>query len=41
MYGFARFGSNPANGLLVGAFAFNVNNVVSYSNWNYGVSLRY
>ena len=39
--GFARFGSNPNDGLLVGAFAFIVNNVVSNSNWNYGVSLNY
>nr|DAT17564.1 MAG TPA: hypothetical protein [Caudoviricetes sp.] len=39
--GFARFGSNPNDGLLVGAFAFNVNNASSISNWNYGVSLNY
>lgn len=39
--GFARFGSNPNDGLLVGAFALNVNNAVSHSNWNYGVALSY
>nr|DAT70444.1 MAG TPA: hypothetical protein [Caudoviricetes sp.] len=39
--GFARFGSNPNDGFLVGAFAFNVNNPSSHSNWNYGVSLNY
>lgn len=39
--GFARFGSNPNNGFLVGAFALNVNNAVSNSNWNYGVALSY
>ena len=39
--GFARFGSSTNNGLMAGAFAFTVNNVVSNSNWNYGVSLNY
>ena len=39
--GFARFGSLPAFGLLVGAFAFSVNNAVSYSYWHSGVSLSY
>jgi hypothetical protein len=39
--GFARFGSNPNNGLLVGVWALNVNDAVSNSNWNYGVSLNY
>lgn len=39
--GFARFGSNPTYGLLVGAFAFIVNHAVSYSYWTYGVSLSY
>ena len=39
--GFVRFGGNPNNGLIVGAFAFIVNNAVSNSNWNYGVSLNY
>jgi hypothetical protein len=38
---FARFGSNPNDGLLVGAFALNVNNASSNSNWNYGVALTY
>ena len=33
--GFARFGSGPVDGLLVGAFAFNVNNAVSHSSWAY------
>ncbi len=41
VYGFARFGSVPADGLLVGAFALIVINVASYSSWNYGVSLSY
>ena len=40
-YGFARFGGNSDNGLHCGSFALNVNNVVSLSNWNYGVSLTY
>ena len=39
--GFARFGGNPIDGLLVGAFAFVVHNAVSYSTWHYGVSLSY
>ena len=39
--GFARFGGDSNNGFLVGAFAFNVNDAVSNSNWNHGVSLFY
>ena len=38
-YGFARFGSNSDTGLLCGSSALNVNDLVSHSNWNYGVSL--
>ena len=41
LIGFARFGSNPNDGLLVGAFALNVYNVVSHSVWTYGVALSY
>ena len=39
--GFARFGSNPYDGLLVGAFALTLHDAVSYSHWTYGVSLSY
>ena len=39
--GFARFGSYPLNGLSVGAFAFDVYNAVSNSDWSYGVALSY
>ena len=39
--GFARFGSSPANGFLLGAFAFIVSVAVSYSSWYCGVSLSY
>ena len=39
--GFARFGSHPYDGFLVGAFAFTVNDPSSHSNWLYGVSLSY
>ena len=39
--GFARFGSNPSDGLLVGAFAFAVSYASSISTWHYGVSLSY
>ena len=39
--GFARFGSGPNGGLLVGAFAFNVYSAVSDSVWGCGVSLSY
>ena len=41
LIGFARFGGTPDDGLLVGAFAFTVDSVVSHSNWAYGVSLSY
>ena len=41
LIGFARFGGNPADGFLVGAFAFTVTAVVSLSSWVYGVSLSY
>lgn len=39
--GFARFGSNPVGGLLVGPFSFDVNIPVSHSNWHSGVALSY
>lgn len=39
--GFARFGSHPGYGLVVGAFAFLVDQAVSYSTWTCGVSLSY
>lgn len=39
--GFGRFGGHTDIGAVCGAFAFNVNNVVGNSNWNYGVSLYY
>ena len=39
--GFARFGSSPHLGLLVGAFAFAVHYAVSNSDWSFGVSLSY
>ena len=39
--GFARFGGNSDNGLICGSFALNVNNAVSVSNWNFGLSLNY
>ena len=39
--GFARFGCCSADGLLVGAFTLNLNNVLSNSNWNFGLSLNY
>ena len=39
--GFARFGCQPANGLLVGAFAFTVSAAVSHSLWYSGVSLSF
>nr|DAT94647.1 MAG TPA: hypothetical protein [Caudoviricetes sp.] len=38
---FARLGGSSYNGLLCGAFALNVNDVVSNSNWDYGASLFY
>ena len=38
---FARFGSAPSNGLLVGAFALDVNIAVSDSYWSFGVALSY
>ena len=41
LIGFARFGSHPNDGLLVGAFAFSVGNVVSHASWSCGVSLSY
>ncbi len=41
LMGFARFGGSPVDGLLVGAFAFLVDHVVSSSGWYYGVSLSY
>jgi hypothetical protein len=39
--GFARFGGDPYDGLLVGPFSFNVDLAVSHSNWHYGVALSY
>ena len=39
--GFARFGCNPYHGLLVGGFALDVANAVSYSHWSFGVALSY
>lgn len=39
--GFARFGANSDDGLLCGVFALTVNSAVSYSAWNFGVSLSY
>lgn len=39
--GFARFGSDPYYGLLVGAFAFDVADVVSHSSWSFGVGLSF
>jgi len=39
--GFARFGCCSDDGLLVGAFTLNLNNVLSNSNWNFGLSLNY
>ena len=39
--GFARFGSTPVDGLLVGAFAFTVDYAVSASHWASGVALSY
>ena len=39
--GFARFGSNPVDGLLVGPFSFLVHVPVSHSYWNFGVALSY
>ena len=39
--GFARFGSDPSDGFLVGPFSFSVNNPVSRSHWHSGVALSY
>lgn len=39
--GFARFGSNPYGGLLVGAFALSVSSAVSALDWTSGVALSY
>jgi hypothetical protein len=39
--GFARFGSSPNDGLLVGAFALTVDSASSHSNWHSGVALSY
>ena len=39
--GFARFGSNPTHGLLVGAFALIVHVAVSNSAWDSGVALSF
>ena len=41
LVGFARFGSHPYDGLLVGAFALTVPYAVSHSAWYYGVALSY
>ena len=39
--GFARFGSTPSDGLLVGAFSLAVSNAVSNSGWVCGAALSY
>ena len=39
--GFARFGGNSDNGLFCGAFPLTLHNVLSYSFWDFGLSLSY
>ena len=41
LVGFARFGGQPKDGLLVGCFSFIVHDAVTHSDFSYGVSLSY